>query len=64
MPKLDLSNAKIYKLISSKGDEVYIGSTCKSLSTRISYHKSSYKHKEDQKYCYSFILFEKFIEPL
>jgi hypothetical protein len=37
------NNGKIYKLTSSQTDEIYIGSTIKSLNNRFSGHKCSYK---------------------
>ena len=33
-------NSKIYKLINSIDDQIYIGSTCQTLTTRISKHKN------------------------
>ena len=36
-------NAKIYKLIDNTNDNVYIGSCCSSLKTRLSKHKFSYE---------------------
>ena len=36
-------NAKIYKLIDNTNDNVYIGSCCSSLRTRLSIHKCSYE---------------------
>ena len=36
-------NAKIYKLIDNTNDNVYIGSCCSSLRTRLSTHKSGYE---------------------
>ena len=38
-----LDNAKIYKIVDNINDNVYIGSTCYSLKTRLSVHKSAYK---------------------
>ena len=45
MPKqtIDYSTGKIYKIISSTSNYVYIGSTTNTLSTRFSLHKSQYK---------------------
>ena len=45
MPKqtIDYSTGKIYKIISSTSNYVYIGSTTNTLSTRFSIHKSKYK---------------------
>jgi hypothetical protein len=36
-------NGKVYKLVSDVSPLIYIGSTCKTLSTRLSCHKSAYK---------------------
>ena len=38
-----LNNAKIYKIVDNTNDNIYIGSTCKTLKTRLSVHKSDYK---------------------
>ena len=38
-----LNNAKVYKIVDNTNDNVYIGSTCKTLKTRLSVHKSLYK---------------------
>ena len=38
-----LSKAKIYKIIDNTNDNIYIGSTCKTLKTRLSVHKAGYK---------------------
>ena len=38
-----LDNAKIYKIVDNTNDNKYIGSTCKTLKTRLSEHKYSYK---------------------
>jgi hypothetical protein len=45
MPKkpCDLTNAKIYRIVSFSTGKQYIGSTCDSLSRRMSGHKSNYK---------------------
>jgi len=45
MPKqtIDYSTGKIYKIISSTSNYVYVGSTTNTLSTRFSLHKSQYK---------------------
>jgi len=49
----DYQNAKIYKLWSPQGDEIYIGATTQTLATR----KAKHKHKLN---CCSKILFEKY----
>ena len=41
--RIKLSKAKIYKIIDNTNDNIYIGSTCCSLKTRLSKHKSNYK---------------------
>ena len=38
-------NAKIYKILNSSNDDVYVGSTIQSLSQRMAKHRSSIKHK-------------------
>tara|TARA_R110001606_G_scaffold30617_1_gene94576 strand:- start:88 stop:618 length:531 start_codon:yes stop_codon:yes gene_type:complete len=45
MPKqsIDYSTGKIYKIISSTSNYVYVGSTTTTLSTRLSNHKNHYK---------------------
>ena len=51
---IDYSNSKIYKIQKIDGtvdDDVYIGSTCKSLNERMSVHKCNYK-----RYRYSYIV--------
>ena len=37
------SKAKIYKLIDNTNDDIFIGSTCKSLSQALSGHKNDYR---------------------
>ena len=39
--KKDFSNAKIYCIRNSVNDEIYVGSTCQSLSKRMAYHRGS-----------------------
>ena len=38
-----LDNAKIYQITDNTNNNIYIGSTCQSLKTRLSVHKSDYK---------------------
>ena len=38
-----LSKAKIYKIVDNTNDNKYIGSTCKTLKTRLTGHKCNYK---------------------
>ena len=38
-----LDNAKIYKIVDNTSDNIYIGSTCKTLKTRLLEHKNDYK---------------------
>ena len=38
-----LNEGKIYKIVDNTNDNVYIGSTCKTLKTRLSVHKCHYK---------------------
>jgi hypothetical protein len=49
-------NAKIYKLWSPEGDDIYIGSTTQSLAVR----KAGHKYGGNNKKCSSKILFEKY----
>ena len=37
---MDYQNGKIYKLVSDKTDDIYIGSTCSKLSDRLCKHKT------------------------
>ena len=62
MPTLELinskfnslyKNGKIYKITFNKNENIYIGSTCEELKTRLKWHISSklsqiYKHKNDE----------------
>jgi len=41
--RIKLSKAKIYKIIDNTNDNIYIGSTCKTLKYRLTEHKSAYK---------------------
>ena len=50
----DYKNAKIYKLWSPEGDDLYIGSTTQPLYARLS------EHKKKRETCTSKILFEKY----
>ena len=38
-----LNKAKIYKIIDNTNQNVYIGSTCKTLKERLTKHKNNYK---------------------
>ncbi len=57
---VNYQNGKIYKIIA--GDLIYVGSTVKQLSNRMSAHRTNYKrHKEGKsRNVTSFILFDKF----
>ena len=39
----DFQNAKVYKLVNTVDDKIYVGSTCKTLEVRMSGHKSDAK---------------------
>ena len=39
----DYKNGKIYKITSTETDDVYVGSTCATLNTRLINHKSAFK---------------------
>ena len=43
---MDYSKAKIYKILNSVDDEIYVGSTCCNLSTRMAKHR--YRAKEER----------------
>ena len=43
---MDYSKAKIYKIFNSLDDEIYVGSTCCNLSTRMAKHR--YRAKEER----------------
>ena len=59
---MDYKNGKIYKITDIAYTKMYIGSTCQSLSKRLSKHKASYKTWKDGKRSKttSFDLFEEF----
>lgn len=63
---IDYSKSKIYKLVCDKSDNIYIGSTCNRLSTRLSQHKTSYKLWKNGKgrYMKSYDLFDKGLEDV
>ena len=43
MVKLDFyQNAKIYKIVDTTNDNIYVGSTCKKLCQRLANHRSKY----------------------
>jgi group I intron endonuclease len=50
MVKKDLKNGKIYQILNSINEEVYIGSTCQPLSKRMVYHRSDMKTKKMKLY--------------
>ena len=55
--------AKIYKIWSTQGDKIYVGSTCKEyLSQRMVAHRCSYNQWKSKsiKYTSSFILFDEY----
>jgi hypothetical protein len=62
--RMDYMHGKIYKIISDKGDKVYIGSTTRiNLLYRLGNHKSQYKRWKDGKSkskMSSFELFEEY----
>ena len=62
MNKNKYEKAKVYKIWSSQGDKIYIGSTCKNyLSQRMTAHRGSYKHWKingTNGHVSSYILFE------
>ena len=46
-----LNQAKIYKIVDDTNNNIYIGSTCQSLKTRLTHHKSNYKAYLKGLYC-------------
>jgi hypothetical protein len=57
----DYSKAKIYKIVCDETGLCYIGSTCETLSQRLSKHTGKYRLwiKDNSKpYCTSYIIFE------
>ena len=46
---MDYANGRIYKILNSIDDEVYVGSTCQSLSKRMYKHKDTSKYSLDKK---------------
>ena len=60
---VNYTNSKVYKIWSTQGDEIYIGSTTKQyLSQRMDKHRSDYKRWKDNKsnFITSFKLFEEY----
>lgn len=50
---VNYSKGKIYKIISSKTDKIYIGSTTSNLSIRMANHRNHYRQwKKNNKYFY------------
>ena len=60
---VNYTNAKVYKIWSTQGDKIYVGSTTKQyLSQRMDSHRSKYKSYKENKYHFitSFYLFEEY----
>ena len=57
-------NGKIYKIVDSNFQKMYVGSTCESLSQRMARHRNKYQQYKNCKYgrVTSFELFEEFSE--
>jgi hypothetical protein len=57
---IDYSKAKIYKIIDNTNDNVYVGSTCKTLTKRLARHVKDYKYylNGDKKYMSSYKILE------
>lgn len=49
MSSTDYSNAKIYKLVNSVDNEIYVGSTCLTLEKRLQYHRGTAKVRTNTK---------------
>jgi hypothetical protein len=47
--KNDYLNGKVYKLVNTVDDQIYVGSTCLMLKNRVWYHKSAAKVNPEQK---------------
>jgi len=47
---VNYNNAKIYALRSNQTEDIYIGKTCESLSSRMSKHRSHFKSKDTRQY--------------
>jgi hypothetical protein len=60
---VNYQNSKVYSIRSRTGDEIYIGSTTRSIAKRFSEHKYAYTYWANgnkKKYCSSYKLFEKY----
>ena len=60
---VNYSNSKVYKIWSTQGDKIYVGSTTKQyLSQRMDSHRSKYKSYKENKYHFitSFLIFEEY----
>ena len=55
---IQYDNAKIYKIISKNTDDVYIGSTCRTLEDRLRNHKNDYSRWVKNNECKYLIAFE------
>ena len=49
------SQGKIYRIVSDKGNMVYIGSTVASLERRFQAHKSNFRHHQNRSVCSMFM---------
>ena len=60
---VNYANSKVYKIWSTQGDKIYVGSTTKQyLSQRMDSHRSKYKSYKENKYHFisSFLIFEEY----
>ena len=60
---VNYTNSKVYKIWSTQGDKIYVGSTTKQyLSQRMDAHRSKYKSYKENKYHFitSFLIFEEY----
>jgi hypothetical protein len=60
---VNYTNSKVYKIWSTQGDKIYVGSTTKQyLSQRMDKHRSQYKYWKTKQITYmsSYILFEEY----
>jgi hypothetical protein len=57
---MDFSQGKIYKIYSDKTDKIYIGSTCKTLKSRLQTHKNNFTNFNKGLYKANVSVFELF----
>jgi adenylate kinase family enzyme len=63
MSNIKYEKAKIYKIWSTQGDKIYVGSTCKDyLSQRMTAHREAYRQwkRTSQKFVTSYLIFDEY----